>query len=233
MPVSKMNTQTTRAIVLGSDRWHSGVIGIVASRIAELTYRPTVLISFEGDVGRGSARSIPAFNLYSALTECSDLLLKYGGHSQAAGLSIKAEDLDLFRERLNEIGHEWLTEEDLVPRVLVDAELGEDEICIELAMELERLEPFGYGNPTPLFVTRNMHVLERRNVGPDGKHLKLKLGRGGRVIDAIGFRMAGSHVDVSQGFSEVDVLYSLEVNEWNGRREPQLIVKDLRKSQDA
>jgi single-stranded-DNA-specific exonuclease len=233
VPVSKMNTQTTRAIVLGSDRWHSGVIGIVASRIAELTYRPTVLISFEGDVGRGSARSIPAFNLYSALTECSDLLLKYGGHSQAAGLSIKAEDLDLFRERLNEIGHEWLTEEDLVPRVLVDAELGEDEICIELAMELERLEPFGYGNPTPLFVTRNMHVLERRNVGPDGKHLKLKLGRGGRVIDAIGFRMAGSHVDVSQGFSEVDVLYSLEVNEWNGRREPQLIVKDLRKSQDA
>ncbi len=167
MPVSKMNTQTTRAIVLGSDRWHSGVIGIVASRIAELTYRPTVLISFEGDVGQGgSARSIPAFNLYSALTECSDLLLKYGGHSQAAGLSIKAEDLDLFRERLNEIGHEWLTEEDLVPRVLVDAELGEDEICIELAMELERLEPFGYGNPTPLFVTRNMHVLERRNVGP-------------------------------------------------------------------
>jgi single-stranded-DNA-specific exonuclease len=228
-PVSKMNTQDTRAIVLGSDAWHSGVIGIVASRIAELTFRPTVLISFEGDVGRGSARSIPAFNLYSALTECSDLLLKYGGHSQAAGLSIQAENLDSFRERLNDIGHEWLTDDDLVPRVLVDAELNEEEISVELARELERLEPYGFGNPTPVFATRNMLVLEWRNVGADGKHLKLKLGRGGQVVDAIGFRMARSYGNLVRGLPEVDVVYSLQVNEWNGRRESELVVKDIKK----
>lgn len=230
-PVSKMNTRTTRAIVLGSQNWHSGVIGIVASKIAELTYRPTVLVAFEGDIGRGSARSIPGFNLYSALTECSDLLVKYGGHAQAAGLSIKADDLDALRERLNRLGHEWLSEQDLAPKMRVDAELSEDEITIELARELSQLEPFGLGNPTPVFVSRHMLVLESKAVGAEGRHLKLKLGRGHRIIDGIGFRMAGRYSSLAKTAAEVDVAYSLEINEWNGRVAAELNLKDIAESE--
>ncbi|MEA4883466.1 MAG: single-stranded-DNA-specific exonuclease RecJ [Clostridia bacterium] len=230
-PVSKMNTASTRAIVLGSESWHSGVIGIVASKIAELTCRPTVLVSFDGDVGRGSGRSIPGFNLHSALTECSDLLLKYGGHAQAAGLSIRADDLDRFRERLNELGHRWLTPEDLVPQVSVDAELQESEISIELARGLAVLEPFGLGNPTPVFLTRRLLVLEQKQVGPEGRHLKLKLGKGSRIVDAIGFRMAQHYADLARQAGEVDVAYGLEVNEWNGRESAELNLKDMRRSE--
>ena len=117
---------------------------------------------------RGSCRSVPGFNLCEALGECSDLLLKYGGHAQAAGISISADQLDAFRERLNEIGLECLRRGELVPTMRVDGELAEDEIDLELALELSRLEPFGLGNPSPVFVSRNMMVLECRQVGPEG-----------------------------------------------------------------
>jgi single-stranded-DNA-specific exonuclease len=229
-PVSKMNTQSTRAIVLGSETWHTGVIGIVASKIAEMTFRPTVLVSFEGDVGRGSARSIPGFNLFSALTECSDLLLKYGGHAQAAGLSIRAADLEAFRERLNRIGHERLSQDDLVPRLRFDDELPEADISDSLARELAALEPHGLGNPSPVFVTRNMLVLEQRSVGADGRHLKLKLGRGDAVVGAIGFRMTRRYSEVARNSAEVDVAYSLDLNEWNGSTHVEMNLKDIRRS---
>ncbi|MGB4337011.1 MAG: single-stranded-DNA-specific exonuclease RecJ [Bacillota bacterium] len=229
-PVSKMNVRSTGAIVMGSPQWHSGVIGIVASKIAEMTFRPTVLVAFEGDVGRGSCRSVPGFNLYEALGECSDLLLKYGGHAQAAGISISADQLDAFRERLNEIGLECLRRGELVPTMRVDGELAEDEIDLELALELSRLEPFGLGNPSPVFVSRNMMVLECRQVGPEGRHLKVKLGRGRRVLDAIGFRLSKKLARVAMAAEEVDVAYSLEVNEWNGRTSVELLLKDLAES---
>lgn len=228
--VSKMNTQSTRAIVLGSEAWHTGVIGIVASKIAEMTFRPTVLVSFEGDVGRGSGRSIPGFNLYDALTECSDLLLKYGGHAQAAGLSIRAEELEAFRERLNRIGHERLSPDDLVPRLRFDDELSETGISDSLARELAALEPHGLGNPGPVFVTRNMLVLEQRTVGADGKHLKLKLGRGSAVLSAIGFGMTRRYAETARNSAEVDVAYSLDLNEWNGRTYVEMNLKDIRRS---
>ncbi len=228
--VSKMNTQSTRAIVLGSEAWHTGVIGIVASKIAEMTFRPTVLVSFEGDVGRGSGRSIPGFNLYDALTECSDLLLKYGGHAQAAGLSIRAEELEAFRERLNRIGHERLSPDDLVPRLRFDDELSETGISDSLARELAALEPHGLGNPGPVFVTRNMLVLEQRTVGADGKHLKLKLGRGSAVLSAIGFGMTRRYSETARNSAEVDVAYSLDLNEWNGRTYVEMNLKDIRRS---
>lgn len=226
-PVSKMNVNSTGAIVLGSTDWHSGVIGIVASKIAELTFRPTVLVAFEGDVGRGSGRSIPGFNLYEALGECSDLLLKYGGHAQAAGLSIKSSELEAFRQRLNELGCDRLSRGDLVPTMKVDGELSEDDIRLELALELSRLEPFGLGNPTPVFVSRNMLVLDSRQVGTEGRHLRVKLGRGQRVVDGIGFRMGSSHSKVARQAAEVDVAYSLEVNEWNGRTTVEMVLKDI------
>lgn len=226
-PVSRMNVNSTGAIVLGSPEWHSGVIGIVASKIAELTFRPTVLVAFEGEVGRGSGRSIPGFNLYEALGECSDLLLKYGGHAQAAGLSIRSSELEAFRERLNGLGCERFSRGDLAPTMRVDGELDEGEIRLELALELARLEPFGLGNPAPVFVSRNMLVLDSRQVGAEGRHLKLKLGRGQKVVDGIGFRMGASHSRVARQSAEVDVAYSLEVNEWNGRTGVELVFKDI------
>lgn len=229
-PVKKMNPASVRAIVLESDTWHTGVIGIVASKIAELTFRPTVLIAIENGTGKGSGRSIPGFNLHSALTECSDLLIKYGGHAQAAGLSIRQEDVPRFRERLNQIGHEWLADQDLIPTVRVDSELREDQITVGLASELETLEPFGLGNPNPLFLTRNLFILQHRTVGADGRHLKLKLGRGDRVLDAIGFRMGERYSRLVSCSGQVDAVYALEVNRWNGRQAAELNLRDLRES---
>ena len=131
---------------------------------------------------------------------------------------------------MNKIGHERLSEEDLIPRLYYDEELAETQISDSLARELAALEPHGLGNPSPVFVTRNMLVLEQRSVGEGGKHLKLKLGRGDAVVSAIGFRMTQRYSDIARNSAEVDVAYSLDVNEWNGRTYAEMNLKDIRRS---
>lgn len=227
-------------IVLGSDEWHHGVIGIVASRITERFGLPSILVSFEGtedpypspdDVGKGSGRSVKGLNLFDALSSCEDLLVKYGGHELAAGLSIRRGDLPAFRERINAYARERLTRETLVPTLDADCELSPTEMTLALAEDIERMEPFGVGNPTPCFISRGLVVREICPIS-GGKHTKLIVGAGDLSFEAMFFRMSESVLDLYVG-EKVDLFYSLGVNEYAGRRSLQLIGRDRKTSPET
>lgn len=211
-----------RSIVLASDEWHQGVIGIVASRLVERYHRPVVLIALTEDgKGKGSGRSIPGFHLLDALKLCSQHLSRFGGHRYAAGIGLRAEDVPAFAEAFEEVAARLLTDSDLVPRLTIDAEVEPGEVTRELALELKRLEPFGMGNPEPLLLLRRMTVVERRTVGEG--HLRLRVTRDGCSFGAIAFNLADR---ATSGL--IDIAFFPEMNEWNGSSSLQLRVKDLR-----
>lgn len=210
------------SIVLGSELWHPGVIGIVASRIAELFHRPVILFAFEGGTGRGSGRSIARFHLLDAIRSCAGHLLRYGGHSHAAGLSIAREELERFTLSFDAAAAGALDADALTPSTAYDLELDVAQIDMALPAELERMKPFGMGNPEPLFLLRDATVSACRVL--KGAHLKLSLACGGRSFDAIGFGLADKGIREGR----VDLLFSPGINVWNGKSSLQLIVKDLR-----
>jgi len=213
-------------LIFAADRsFPAGLVGLVAGRLAEEFYRPAVVIEVGEDECRGSCRSIPEFDIIRALDECADLLIRHGGHSQAAGFSVRRENLFDLKDRLFQLAEEQLRGQELRPALMIDAEVPLEQITLELARMLEYLEPFGHRNPQPLLMTSNMQILDSRRVGKDGAHLKLTLGEMGFRIDAIAFRL-GERMDSLP--RRVDVVYHLEVNEWNGRRKPQLNVRDIR-----
>lgn len=214
-------------IVVYNEGWHHGVIGIVASKITELYYKPTILISVEDGIGKGSGRSIEGFDLHNAVSECSDMLLKFGGHEMALGLSIDAEKIDDFSERLNEIA-EKQDIKSLQPILQVEAEITAKDISMKTIKELDLLKPFGEGNPMPLFVYRNAKVDGVRLLSNE-KHLKLTLKEDSNIFDAIAFNMDNKKYSIKQG-DKVDVLHSLEINTFNGIQKVQLNVKDIKKS---
>ncbi len=199
--------------VLAGDGWHPGVVGIVASRVVERYGRPTFLIAFDGDVGKGSGRSISRFDLHAALLACGDLLERYGGHQMAAGLTIRRQNLDAFRERFGGIARELLAPEDLGPEQRVDLELGLHEVTYELERLCRYLEPCGTGNPSPVFGVRGVRLAGRARVGQG--HLKGTLDDGRSRLPAIGFQWADRVPWLTDGL--VDAAFRLEVNEWNGK----------------
>jgi single-stranded-DNA-specific exonuclease len=212
------------SIVLASPRFHPGVVGIVASRLVERYYRPTVLIAAEeGGVGRGSGRSIAGLDLYDALASCSDCLERFGGHRMAAGLSIKLDRVAEFAARLDAAVGARSQPEHFIPQVAIDAELSLRGIDAGCCADVERLEPYGMGNPDPIFLARDVRVRDRRIVGET--HLKLLLEQEGRCLPAIGFGMAD--LEVGPG-DRLDVLFSLMSSEWNGSQYTELRLKDLR-----
>lgn len=213
-----------KSIVLASDEWHPGVIGIVASRIVEMFHRPTILIALQDGNGRGSGRSIPRFHLYDALKACSDHLHKFGGHKHAAGLSIEEAILEEFTERFDEVASGVLSPEDLTPDLMIDAELAPADITLELAGEVATLKPFGMGNPEPVFVCRGMEMEDARILKE--QHLKLNLAANGRRFDAIAFNMARQR----PAGRLVDIAFTLDINTWNGRKSLQLKVKDIKEA---
>ena len=215
-----------RSIVLASPDWHPGVIGIVASRLVERFYRPTVLIALNADSGsgRGSGRSIRGFNLHAALGACAQTLEGFGGHRMAAGLSIRSEQVAIFAEQFEAAVRAATTPEDFIPQTFVDAELALSDVTEALLEDLARLEPHGPGNPEPVFFARNVSIVSRRTVGD--QHLKLYLRQGNRALSAIGFGMAAAEV----GDGAVDILYSPEWNEWNGNSSLQLRLRDIRRA---
>ncbi len=219
-----------RAIVLASPAWHPGVIGIVAARLVERFGRPTALIGTRADQARGSARSAAGWHMANALGRCADLLLDYGGHRSAAGFSIHPDQIAPFRARLLSLAAQDLTDEDLVPTLVADAEVHLDAVDLALADSLARLSPHGMGNPEPVLVARRLQVMRSpRRVGQN--HLKMRVRqtiRGGQVVEAIGFRM-GALVDVldQPTAPRVDLAFVPERNEWSGREMLQLRVKDL------
>lgn len=218
-------------LVLAGEGWHAGVIGIVASRLVERFWRPVILISMNGDEGRGSGRSIDAFDLYGGLVQCADLLKEFGGHRHAAGLAISRDAVDALRERLNHVGRSMLAPEDLVRKVTCDLEVRFGEIDLAVAEGLAMLAPFGAGNPVPTFISRGVRLVEYRGVGVEARHLKMKLAQDGVMLDAIGFGLGDmAPVLFTRGAREVDIVYTIEVNQWNGTRQAQLSIKELREA---
>ncbi len=218
----------THAAVIAGDGWHRGVIGLAASKIAERLNRPCVVISLDGDVGHGSARSIEAYHLFDGLTACRDLLEKFGGHSHAAGLSIRRGQIPEFRRRLNEHAASCLTEQDLVPTLNIDAEVQPPELSFQLSQELGALEPFGAGNPRPVFVTRGFRVMSEPQIIKE-QHLKLRVaGEDNRALEAIWWRGVEESEHVPRANQRIDLAYELELNHWNGEVKLQLNVKDMR-----
>ena len=219
-------------IVLDDDRWHHGIIGIVASRITEKYNCPSILISFDGsengEIGKGSGRSVKGLNLVDALKNCSDLLEKFGGHELAVGLTIKRENLDDFKKKLNEYAREYLTDVDTEPTLEAEMELAPDDITIEQANELYMLEPYGVSNPVPVFVMYDVPLYDTALVG-GGKHTRLTLRIGQNYVNAMVFRLSLGELDLYPG-DTVDVMFSLDVNEFRDQKSVQLIVKDVRLS---
>ncbi len=226
LAVAQLDLATTYGIVLAEQGWHPGVIGIVASRLVEEFGRPVVMIALDGGEGKGSGRSISAFDLHSGLAQCRDLLVRFGGHRSAAGVTIAADRVGEFAARFNDVASSCLTEDDLVPELRVDLELRFDQATDELESLLRHLEPCGVANPAPLLVTRGVTVAAPpRVVGKDG--LKLVLRQGDRELVALGWGMAGRSHDVSVG-ATVDVAYRLERDEWNGESRLQARLADFR-----
>jgi single-stranded-DNA-specific exonuclease len=224
--VAALDLASTYGIVLAEQGWHPGVIGIVASRVVEEFGRPTMLIALEGETGKGSGRSISAFDLHGGLTECRDLLLRFGGHRSAAGVTIAADQVGAFASRFNEVARSRLTEDDLVPELRIDLEVPLDQVNDDLESLLRHLEPCGMGNPSPLLLTRGVTVAAPpRVVGTDG--LKLVLSDGDRRITALGWGMGPRLREVDEG-ATIDVAYRLERDVWNGESRLQARLADFR-----
>lgn len=222
----EVDLEKDKILVIASENWHSGVIGIVSSRITEKYHRPSILISIEGDEGRGSARSISSFDLYENLSKCKDLLIKFGGHRQAAGLTIKKDEIDKFRKRINNIADEILDEIDLVPQSIVDAEIDIEEVILGSAKELKLLEPFGINNPSPIFLLRGILIKAIRPIGKDGKHLKLTIMKADQYVDCIGFNFGSYYNDLKIG-QKIDLVVSIDINDFLGQQSVQLIIRDI------
>lgn len=212
------------SIVLASDSWHAGVIGIVASRMVELYHRPTILISLRDGNGKGSGRSIPGFHLHEALKACAGQLRGFGGHKHAAGLTIDESSLDEFAHRFDAIAAGLISPEDFVPEIRIDAELAPGDATLDTVELLESLGPFGMGNPRPLFTMRELNVLQTSTVKE--RHVRMRLSAGGTVFEAMGFGLA----DRVPPADRIDIAFCLVCNQWNGRRSLQLMLKDLRAS---
>ena len=225
--IEKENLKENNALVVGAEDWHHGVIGIVASKITELYFKPSLLICFEGEDGKGSGRSIPGFDLHAALCSSSKYLEKYGGHEMAVGLSLKKDKFDDFKKVFEEIAKEANTEE-IVPVIKIDKEINLKDITLESVKSLKLLEPFGESNKTPIFIYKNLRIDSIRALS-EGKHLKLTLKDGNTIINAIGFNMGKCSEEYLIG-DRVDVIGVLETNVFNGVESVQINMKDIRKS---
>lgn len=214
------------AIVLSREGWHSGVIGIVASQLVERYYRPVVMIAVEQGVGKGSARSVEALHLVDALTECGDLLDRYGGHAMAAGLTITAERVTDFTRRFADVVSRRLGPEDLIPSLTIDAEVPLADLSGEVARQLQRLAPFGAGNPEPVLAARGLRAVTTR-VMSDGLHLKLGVTDGEGFAEAVGFRLGDASELLAFTRAQIDLAFSVEIDVWEQRERVQLVLRDL------
>jgi single-stranded-DNA-specific exonuclease len=224
----QLDSENSRVIVVARDGWHIGVVGIVAARLMQEFYRPAIVIGVADGEGKGSCRSIEGLHIVEALRRCGGLLEKFGGHEMAAGLTIRAENIPQLRDQINGAARELLADDALSRPVRVEATVSLGDVDAELMRDLERLEPFGSGNPAPLFAATQLRcVAPPRAVGKDGKHLKLWLGDHSAKMDAIGFNMA------QHGLPDgaLDAAFVPEWNEFQGQRKIQLKLKAIRQSE--
>jgi len=215
-------------LIFASGHFQPGIVGLVAGRLTEEYFRPTVIMEEGETESRASCRSIPQFDITRALDQCADLLVRHGGHAQAAGFTVLNQNIPALKQRLVQLATDRLAGQELLPTLEIDAETDIHHLAESLVTEMMLLEPTGYHNPTPVLMSKNVRVLESRGVGKEGQHLKLKLARAGQPpLDAIGFGLGGWLGNIPD---RIDVAYQLEINEWNGYRNLQLNLQDIRAS---
>jgi single-stranded-DNA-specific exonuclease len=220
--ISKMSLKNRRTILVAGKGWHRGVLGIIASRLTDRYHRPALVLNIDNGTAAGSGRSIPGFNLYRALTGLSHLLKRYGGHKHAAGLALEASSIEPLASGLEMLAREEIRDEDLYPSIEVDAETSLSEIDLESTRRLLALSPFGPGNPEPLLYAGPCEVVDSRVVGE--RHLKLKVRQNGNILEAIGFGLAANPC---ARHTLVNLVFTPDINQWQGRETPQLRVIDM------
>ena len=226
--IEKEHLEKNKAIIVGGENWHHGVIGIFSSKITEMYFKPSILLSFEEDgIGKGSGRSIPGFDLHDALMKCLDTIEKFGGHSMAVGITIKKDKLEEFKKEFEEIATESHIEE-IVPIINIDAKIALGDINKEMAESLKQLEPFGEANKMPIFAFKKLKIDSIRALS-EGKHLKLTLKEDNYIINAIGFNIGNLSEEYRIG-DKVDIAGVLEINTFNGVDNLQINIKDIMKS---
>ena len=221
------NLKELNSIVLASENWHHGVIGIVASRITEKFYKPTILICIEGDEGKGSGRSVPGFDLHQALVDSSQFLKKYGGHEMAVGLSLEKEKINDFKKYFEEISKAKNVKQ-LIPVINIDCEITKKELNKKTIEQIKLLEPFGEKNKQPLVIYKNLKITSIRALS-EGKHLKLMLKDDNEIVNAIGFNLGELSNEYLIG-DKVDIVGTIETNAYNGQEQIQINLKDIMKS---
>jgi single-stranded-DNA-specific exonuclease len=217
-----------RVIIIGKENWNSGVVGIVASRLVDKFYRPTIVLSYDREKGlaKGSARSIEGFDLFQNLSLCRDILPHFGGHTAAAGMTLKIDDVADLRNRLNLLAADQLQEEMLVPATHLDGEFEIEQLQLDTIKELMLLAPFGMDNPKPKVLIKETNISSHRKIGSEQNHLKMAIEKNGYVLDTIGFGL-GSIYDELAATSIVSVIGELSINEWNNIKKPQLFLQDI------
>ena len=224
--VLKQGPDADYVVVVGGQDWHPGVIGIVASRLVEEFYKPTLVISIKDGIGKGSCRSIDNCNMYEALQSAEDLLIQFGGHQAAAGFSIKEDKIPALRDRLTQYCKEHLSETDYIPIVDIDSQVAIDDIDVPLIEEIETLEPYGMANPTPVLALEEATISDLFLMGQQKKHAKVLLEREDSTIDAIAWNRPDLHASFFPG-DQVKVAFTVQKNEWNGHVSPQLMIQDM------
>ena len=214
-------------IVLVSEDWHPGVIGIVASRLVDKYYLPTILLNVTDGIAKGSGRSISNFHLHEALTECEDLFIQFGGHSQAAGLSLREENIPEFINRINEYALANLSAEDFKEKLKIISEVNLNEVDLQVYKQLEKLEPYGYGNSRPIFALKKIKPLYVSKLGKDKKHLKLSFNVQKQTWESLAFNMI-EYENIINESPFLDLAFTLDKNEWRGKTTLQLILKDIK-----
>ncbi|MDP4083389.1 MAG: single-stranded-DNA-specific exonuclease RecJ [Bacillota bacterium] len=217
-----------KVLVIGMEGWNAGVIGIVASRLVERYYRPTIILSIDPDKGiaKGSARSIAGFDLFQNLSTCKELLPHFGGHPMAAGMTLKIDDVPKLRAHLNKLANEQLEENDLIPATILDQEIRLPEIDLSTLNEMNLLAPFGVDNPKPKVIINDVVISSMRKIGSGENHLKMTLVEDSAALDCIGFGL-GSIMDHISSSSKVSLIGELSINEWNNIRKPQMMIQDI------
>ncbi len=219
-----------KIIVVWGENWHHGVVGIVSSRIIEKYYLPVIIISIENGLAKGSARSIKGFNMFDALVSQDELLIKYGGHEMAAGMTLEIQNLPELRDNLKKIAFETITEDMLEQKLSIDSDLDFDDITINAIENLNELEPYGPSNPQPVFMSTDVEILDITKLS-EGKHLKLTLRQMGKTLTALLFSVSMNEFFFHTG-DKVDIAYNVSVNEFRDKKSPQIILKDIKISEN-
>ena len=224
----QVKEENNKVLVLASENWNQGVIGIIASRLVDEFNRPAIVISKKDGMAKGSGRSINGFHLYNVLELCQDVLVNFGGHKLAAGITIESNKIPEFKSMINEISQDFIKEDDLSPELKIDARISLSNINFGLVKDINVLEPFGIGNPQPVFCSYKNTISDWRLVGEKREHIKLKIKEENRTLEGIGFKLSRIGNQIFSENKVVDLAFNIELNKWNGTENVQLNIKDIK-----